>query len=596
MKKQYSIYSIALIFLFILSIFTYYQLWRKNRLLIDAPSYYAYLPAAVIHHDLRLNFIDTDPLFFRDKIWFYNIEGNKKLIKHPMGLSVALSPFFIAGHLAAKITGAAQNGYSLCYQNAMSIGVLVYLLIGLFYLRKLLLNWFDDKIVALTLIVIVIGTNLLWYSTFEGLMAHALSFSLLCVCLCHFYNWLKEGSKINLWSCAGIFGLSILIRPLVVTILIYFVIVLLFTKGSFKNALSFLKPQSKAIMISVFIVFAIGCLQMIYWKYATGKWLYDVYIDEHFIFSSPEIFLFLFSFRKGMFVYTPVLIFSVIGLLFLFRKNRAVFYGTVVLMIITVFLLSSWWAWSYGISWGIRPVIDYYSVLSIPLAGGFTFLLNKGKAVKILCSVVIFLFIALNVFQTWQYKNGAIHYDDMTREAYFKGFFQASPGDEWKGLLSPYDWERRIKGLPQIEYSKSYISESLRKKNVYLRAANLKYVAVNSRANNTAAAFADVFNSSASALTAEIFPDGNIALISADGYYMSVSRRFNNALMGIGEKPGVYEQFEIEFLDDDNNRVAFKSVGTGRYLGFDPSMHNIIFANSMDIGARETFRIFIIEP
>ncbi|MDF2436765.1 MAG: hypothetical protein K0Q95_1141 [Bacteroidota bacterium] len=596
MKKHHSLVSIAFILIFILSIFSCFRLWKKNRIVVDAPSYYTYLPAALIYQDLHLNFIDANPLFFRDKIWYYKIEGGKKLIKHPVGLSVALAPFFMAGHLATKLTGGAQDGYSFCYQNAVSLGVIIYLLVGLFYLRKLLLNWFDDKIIALTIVALSIGTNLLWYSTFEGLMPHAISFSLLCACLFHFYEWLKIGSNKHLLIFGAVLGLSVLIRPLALTLLIYFFIILLLSKGGIRATIEFLKPQLSYLIFAMLICMSIGSLQLMYWKFATGRWLYDVYIDEHFIFDSPQMIPFLFSFRKGVFIYTPVLIFAVIGLIILFKKNRAVFYGTIIMMITTVFLLSSWWAWSYGISWGIRPMIDYYSILSIPLAAGFSFVLKKGKALKIVSSVVIFLFIALNLFQTWQYKNGAIHYDDMTREAYFKGFFQSKPSTEWRDLLSPYDWDRRIKGLPQIEYSQNYITGSLGKKAIYLRASNMKYLAANPRAQNTVAAFADVYTPSVCDLSAKVLPNGKIALMTNDGRFLSVSKQFDNALMAIGDSAGVYEQFELNFPEEDNNRITLRSVATGKYLSIDPAVHDIVFASSNSIGSKEIFRLFVVEP
>lgn len=595
MKKSYSIFSLFFIFAFIISIFFCFNLWKKNRIVIDAPSYYTYLPATFIYHDLHLNFIDRNPAFFKNKIWYYKIENGRKLIKHPMGISVVLSPFFLAGHLAAKITGGQQDGYSLCYQNAVSIGVLVYLFLGLFYLRKLLLSFFSEKIVTLTLIAIVIGTNLLWYSTFEGLMPHAISFSLLCVCLFHFYEWLKEGNKKHLLIFAALFGLSILIRPLALTLIIYFFTVALISKGGFRSFFEFLKPQIKSVLLSALLVFCIAFLQLAYWKYATGSWLYDVYIDEHFIFSSPQFFPFLFSFRKGVFVYTPILLFAIVGLVALFRPQRDVFYGTIVIMPLTVLLLSSWWAWSYGICWGMRPMIDYYSLLSIPLAAGFAFVFSKGKVIAVLSSVLIFLLISLQLFQTWQYKNGLIHYDDMTREAYFKGFFQTEPSLEWQDLLKPYDWERRIKGLPQIVYSKEYLQRSLKEKSFYLRGYNMKYVAVNPRAQNAVAAFADQYIPSVCALTGRLQADGTVMLLANGDFFLSVSPENNNAILANTTAAGINESFELIYLDENDNRIALRSKSTGKYVTADPSFHNILFANAPEITSKEIFRLFVNE-
>ncbi len=433
-----------------------FNLWKQNRIIVDAPSYYTYLPALFIHHDLNLNFIDQNPAFYKDKIWYYKIENDKKLIKHPLGFSLMFAPFFAIGHLSAKLTNAPLDGYSWPYQNAITIGVWIYLFIGLWYLRKHLLNHFSEKNVAITLLAIVLATNLFWYSSFESIMPHALSFSLFCIANYYFFQWLNTSSKKQLFVFAICFALSVLIRPLAVSVLLYFVIVAISYKNGIKPFLLFLKSNLVPLLLSFIIAFMIGSLQFIYWKYATGKWMYDVYMDEHFIFNSPQILPFLFSFRKGIFVYTPILIFALIGLVSLFRTNKTFFYSITSLMVLTVFILSSWWAWSYGISWGIRPVIDYYAFLAFPLAAGFS-VVGSSKLRMMILVVVVFLFASFNLFQTWQYKKGFIHYDDMSHEAYFEGLFQTKKSEQWTDLLKPYNWKRRIAGLPQIEYSKQFI-------------------------------------------------------------------------------------------------------------------------------------------
>ena len=58
-NNPFSFYSILLIGFSIVVIFFAFNLWKKNRIVVDVPSYYSYLPAFVIHHDLKLNFIDN---------------------------------------------------------------------------------------------------------------------------------------------------------------------------------------------------------------------------------------------------------------------------------------------------------------------------------------------------------------------------------------------------------------------------------------------------------------------------------------------------------------------------------------------------------
>ncbi|MGZ4118188.1 MAG: hypothetical protein ACXVPY_11930 [Bacteroidia bacterium] len=591
-NKKYSIPSIAFIFAFILSIFFYFDLWNRNRITIDAPSYYTYLPATIIHHDLHLNYIDANPEFYKDKVWYYKIEDGKKLIKHPMGISVMLSPFFIVGHWIASWVGAPRDGYSMPYQNSVSIGVLIYLFIGLYFLRKILLGYFSEKITALTLISVTLGTNLLWYSSFEGLMPHAISFSLWCICIYSFFNWLKTGASKFIFSFSVAFGLIVLIRPLSIVSILYFLIYAVISFGGIKNFIGFLKPEWKNIFAGAVISFLIASLQLCYWKYATGHWLYDVYVDEHFIFSSPQMLPFLFSFRKGVFIYTPILIFAIIGLIKIYKTNSALFYSTIIFMTITVFLLSSWWAWSYGICWGMRPMIDYYALLSLPMAAGFTYFTNKKKIVKIIFFTITTLLIALNLFQTWQYKNGLIHYDDMSKEAYFKGFFQTKISEGWVDLLKPYDWDRRMKGLPQINYSKEYFDKLDLNQNISLRGNNLLYFVVNPKAQNAMGAIAKGVLPE-SMFSIEHLKGDTVCIRSKNGLLWSLKSNYENAITATEMLAHATEKFTIDYLKDDDNKIAIKA-SNGKYVSIGSQWPFIVKATAGAVSDEESFRYFVI--
>ncbi|MDQ3046330.1 MAG: hypothetical protein M3R27_02200 [Bacteroidota bacterium] len=588
-QNRYSNVSIILIFVVILSVFFYFGLWKKNRVTLDSPSYYTYLPAALIHQDLQLKYIDKNPEYYKNKVWFYRIEGNKKLIKHPAGWSVMMSPFFIAGHIIAKSTGAVAEGYSMTYQNAISIGVLICLLIGLLYLRKILLDYFSDKVTAITLLAIVLGTNLLWYSTFEGFMPHTVSFSLLCICIYNFLNWLKEGRSKFLVGFALALGCSILIRPLAITVIVYFLIHGFLAKGGMKAFLDFLKPQWKLIIAAAGITFLIAFVQLAYWKMATGNWLFDVYVDEHFVFSSPQMFAFLFSFRKGLFVYSPVLIFSIIGFVYLFKKHKDFFWSSVILLTLTVFLLSSWWAWSYGISWGLRPMIDYYSFLAIPLAAGFTVAFNSGRFFRILGAIALFLFLALNLFQTWQYKNELIHYDDMSRESYFIGFMQTKESPGWRDHLKPYNWQRRIAGLSQIEYSNEFIKNYPSSKSVYFRGSNLLYVSSSIQADFVLTCY---FNEIGKEEQFYIERSGDMISIKAsNGKYLSHKPHEHDIVVADATFAGETEKFKMTIIDD--NKITLQALN-GKMLSIGEKPPFIIRATEAS-GSSSYFRIFSID-
>ena len=589
-ENKYSAGALLLIMASILAVFTFYNLWKENRITLDVPSYYTYLPAFIIHQDPELNFIDADPDYYEGKIWYYRIENGRKLIKHPMGISVALSPFFIAGHLLAKISNANEDGYSLPYQNSVSIGVFIYLITGLYFLRKLLLIYFDDKITALTLLAVVMGTNLLWYSTFELLMPHAVSFSLICISVYTFIKWIATQKSMYLFYFAVAFGLSLLIRQLAITFILFFLVYGILAKGGIKIFIQFISSNIKNITLAAFITLAIVSLQLFYWRYVTGQWFYDPYVGEHFVFFENKMWQFLFGFRKGLFIYFPLLLFFIIGLIYYFRKDKAIFYSVLTVFVVSVFIFSSWWAWSYGISRGVRPMIDYYPVMAIPLAAGIN-MFYKRKALRIVLFIIFPLLILLNLFQTWQYKNGLIHFDNMTRAAYFKGFLQTEASLEWYDRLQPYDWERRRKGLLQIDYSKELILNN--QNPVYLAANNLLYLSVNPRAQNAVAAYMGAVSEKELFYIERISGD-TVLIRGANGLLFSVSNEYDNIITANARSAGNKELFTMEYIYEGNNLIALRSMN-GNYLSVRPSFPYTVHANKSVRGLNETFRVYIKE-
>ena len=88
----------------------------------DVTSYYGYLPAIFIHHDLSLDFIDTDGVNYSAKHQFWperlnrDLErdpaGEIKVIKTTMGMSFMYAPFFFMAHGFAYLSKYESNGFS----------------------------------------------------------------------------------------------------------------------------------------------------------------------------------------------------------------------------------------------------------------------------------------------------------------------------------------------------------------------------------------------------------------------------------------------------------------------------------------------------
>jgi hypothetical protein len=162
--------------------------------------------------------------------------------------------------------------------------------------------------------------------------------------------------------------------------------------------------------------------QLLYWKYLTGNYFYYSYGDEKLLFTHPHVLQGLFGFRKGWLIYTPIMSFAVAGF-FLIKKDNPWRNCIWIVTPIFIYIIYCWWCWWYGGSYGSRPMVDIYALLGIPFAACIQHVVKLKWYNVYLWSIIIF-FISYNALQIMQYRTALLHYDSMTREAYFKILFR----------------------------------------------------------------------------------------------------------------------------------------------------------------------------
>jgi hypothetical protein len=159
----------------------------------------------------------------------------------------------------------------------------------------------------------------------------------------------------------------------------------------------------------------------------------------------------LFSFRKGWFIYTPLMLLAVAGMFHL-PKMKNYLFPILAFMVLNVYIISSWWCWWYGGSFGMRTLIECYAILTIPLALTVSKLLENKQPVRTLVVSVIVMFIIWNLYTTYQYKRGIIHYDSMTAKAYIKLFSNFHAPDGYEKLLALPNYEEAKLGREKYKW------------------------------------------------------------------------------------------------------------------------------------------------
>ena len=448
-KNLLSSICILLVLIHWIFSFTYNKRWTKNPIAADAVLYYDYLPALFIYKDIKLNFIDKDPQYFASKYWPITTPNGGRVIKTSMGMSIMYSPFFFIGHLCAKITGEKQDGYSTPYTVPLRIGVIFYLFLGFFFLRKFLLKYFKDIVASLTIITIYFGTNLLYFVNGEPLLAHAYLFSLSCIFIFLTDKW-HDNPSIRISLLLGfIGGMLTIIRPTMILFVLFPLLYKITGIASLKEKLQFVKTNIWKLPIIVLAFFIPIIPQLIYWKYITGDLTFYSYPGETFFWDNPHIMDCFFSYRKGWLLYTPIMTFALAGFFFMKEKVKHVILPAIVLFVISAYIIVCWWCWWYGGGFGLRAFIDFYGLLAIPLSAFYDFILKRKIWIPILTMVVATLLAALNIFQEWQYENGLIHFDGMTKVAYKINFLKTENSGEFWGRLRQPNYSRAMAGLPE---------------------------------------------------------------------------------------------------------------------------------------------------
>lgn len=370
--------------------------------------------------------------------------------KYTMGMAITYLPAIATGYIVCEITGTEHNnGKSYVYQHLLFYLGLLYSLIGLAYTRLILKKWFNEYVITIILAILFLGTNLYYYDIFEPIMAHPAAFALMTMFIYYSLRWIWSPSlKWVILSGISV-GLSILIRPTnaVMTLIPFLYILFNRTEGLHLKSLKL----NHWIQIALLAVIAtlVFSPQMIYWHHYTGKWLNYSYGNEGFFWDKPAILQVLFSFRKGWFVYTPIMLFIIPGGIICYKKNKPLFWAVTIYFIVNLYIISSWWCWWYGGSFGMRTLIDCYGAMSIFIAYFIDYIFRQNRVIFSLTLMIIGFLIYLNLYQTRQARICRIHFDSMTFKAYKKVFLTDKldlTKEEWEAMLDTPDYEAAQRG------------------------------------------------------------------------------------------------------------------------------------------------------
>lgn len=431
MRNRYSYWAFLLVFTSVLiTHFFYYPKWKltatEATISWDVSGYYMYLPATFIYKDLKHCAFKDDVLSKYSPTYDFqqalkHKESGHYVMKYSMGQAISFAPAFLAAHLYASISDQyPADGFSRPYQLSISLWSLFFTFIGLLFLRRVLLLYFEDIAVAWTLIFIGLGSNYLNYTGIDGAQTHNYLFTYYALLIWCSHQFHKKASWKYATSIGALVGIAALSRPTEIISLMIPVLwgVRLWDREDILERLHKLWRQKKYVIASIFFCLLIGSFQIAYWRYVSGEFIVYSYEDQGFSWLSPHFRDGFLSYKAGWLTYSPIMVFSLFGFLFLWIYKNKIASCISLFTFLFIYIAFAWDIWWYGGSLGQRTMVQCYPMLAFPLAAYLDWV-GKNRIVVFLTGVLATAFIYINIWFLHQSHRGNIVKVGQMTKAYF---------------------------------------------------------------------------------------------------------------------------------------------------------------------------------
>ncbi len=381
----------------------------------DAYGYYMYLPHFFNEGNLNITKewaqqLQSEYCNGNEVYQIKQLESGKELNIYHIGQSFVELPAYLLGDLSARAFGYKSDGFSTPYYLAFLLNALFFIFLGLLYLRKLLLLYFDERATAIAILVLFGASNI--YITFVAQfnLQHLYLFTLNTLFLYYLLRFLQEPKQKHLYFAAILLGLTVAIRPTQVILGVFPLIVLFREYG-----ISWMFIRR----ISLFPIFGLlwNIPQFAYWYFIGNEIFVPNLHSEKIALFDGYLSEFLFSYKKGWLVYSPIFILSIHGAFVLYSRSKSIFLATTLSIVLYIWVMSSWECWWYAQSYGSRVMVDIYPIFAVLL--GFSISSWRQLWSKLSGYFFIVCCIGLNFIQTHQCFVGYLSYENMTKEHYW---------------------------------------------------------------------------------------------------------------------------------------------------------------------------------
>jgi hypothetical protein len=363
--------------------------WRSD-LYADKSGYYIYLPATFIYGFHEQNYPDKIDVRLGNGFGF--VDG-KLMTKYTCGVAMLNAPFFLSAHFWPDNSSIEPAGFSRLYTTSARYAAAFYLLTGCVFLLIFLKRRYKLLPAAVTILLLIFGSNLYHYAFVEPLMSHVYSFALFSLLLLLTDNfWLKPGMA-KLAGMGLIAGLIVLTRP---SNLVFLPVVLFLDVNSSKMLGERFRYMLSPVNLFVFLVMMLLVFipQLVYWKFISGSYLFYSYQGEGFRYwANPNFLKVLFSPNNGLFPYTPLFAVILAGVVFMIVKKQLNGWLIAIIFLCQLYIVSAWYMFFFGCSFGQRSFSEYLALFSLPVAGLASITFKKKNLIPGILALILALYL-----------------------------------------------------------------------------------------------------------------------------------------------------------------------------------------------------------
>ena len=386
----------------------------------DGVGYYAFARSMLIEH--RLDFT-SDWLKANDSFRLYRVNAAGGILPDQytstghldnhfaVGPAILWSPFLSVAHagvlLCNRLGGhVAADGYSRPYRVAMALGTASYGFIALLISFVLARKYVAERWAFLATVGIWFGSSLPVYMYFNPSWSHAHSAFAVALFLWYWMRtrnvrrWLQwvilgalGGLMIDIYYLNGI----LLLLPLFESLAGY--------QAAFHDA----SRQAASQLLLKNIGFSGAVLASLLPLLIAKKIIYGNYLQtgyEHlWVWTSPAFFKVCFSANHGLFSWTPLVFFSVVGLFLLRKHDRNLCLYSIAIFFAFLYVIGCYKDWDGISSYGSRFFVGLTPFFVLGLAALFDWLARtwQERRVVILAWSATALLIAWNLGLMFQW-------------------------------------------------------------------------------------------------------------------------------------------------------------------------------------------------